>query len=110
MATGIVSARKRASKSKTLRRSAGAHKPRRVPEAKTGNKQVYFLDTLLEERMRLMRAEAVLECLAVAMDYNDGGPVIGHQYSPVVEVVRDLINTAIGRLDSVNFRDLQLAD
>jgi hypothetical protein len=54
------------------------------------------------ERRRLSKAQSILGCLAVALE----SPMAQSPHSPdfgqVAEVVRDLVNSSIERLDSVN--------
>jgi hypothetical protein len=52
------------------------------------------------ERRQLSKAQSVLGCLALALETptTTGGPDFGE----VAEVVRDLVNGSIERLDSVN--------
>lgn len=53
------------------------------------------------ERARLMKAHAVLGCVALALDCDSNQEP--HPYYPVVvELARDLVNESINRLDSVN--------
>ena len=61
------------------------------------------LDEAIEaERSVLMKADAVLNCLALAMDYDDGANIPRPYYAIIVELARDLVNDSISRLDSVN--------
>jgi hypothetical protein len=61
------------------------------------------LDEVIEaERAVLMKADAVLNCLALAMDYDDGSNIPRPYYGIIVELARDLVNDSITRLDSVN--------
>jgi hypothetical protein len=61
------------------------------------------LDEVIEaERSVLMKADAVLNCLALAMDYDDGANIPRPYYAIIVELARDLVNDSISRLDSVN--------
>ena len=54
------------------------------------------------ERRRLSKAQSVLGCLAVALDTPTAHTSDGLDFGQVAEVVRDLVNSSIERLDSVN--------
>lgn len=76
--------------------AGGATRPsrrsRRIPRA---------LDEAIEaERSVLMKADAVLNCLALAMDYDDGSNIPRPYYAIIVELARDLVNDSIGRLET----------
>jgi len=61
------------------------------------------LEGLIEdERGRLQKAEAVLECLQFALTYDDYfEPNEAPSYSDVADVARRLIRTAVNHLDSL---------
>ena len=54
------------------------------------------------ERRRLARAQSVLGCLAMALETPTTDHSDGLDFRHVAEVVRDLVNCSIERLDSVN--------
>jgi hypothetical protein len=56
------------------------------------------------ERSRLLDAEAVLDCMIVAMGEDVRLDAAGPSYSNVVRVVRGLVSRTIDRLDSVNVK------
>jgi len=59
-------------------------------------------DLIEEERGRLQKAEAVLECLQFALTYDDYfEPNEAPSYSDVADVARGLIRTAVNHLDSL---------
>jgi hypothetical protein len=61
-----------------------------------------ILRELIEaERCRLMRAEAVLHCVLVALDDDDSGRADVPHYQSAIDVARDLIKQSINGLDSV---------
>jgi hypothetical protein len=65
------------------------------------------LKTLIEEeRIRLMKAEAVLECAMLAMDETDFEQTHGPYYQNVIGVARDLILHSIDQLDSLRLAPL----
>src|SRR6185295_4792552 len=86
-------------RSKSARKAVANEKPvgsnrrtRRIPRA---------LDEAIEaERSVLMKADAVLNCLALAMDYDDGSNIPRPYYAIIVELARDLVNDSIGRLET----------
>ena len=57
------------------------------------------------ERTRLMKAESVLHCLTVSLNYSSWYPVDGTTYSMAVDVVRDLVRESMDRLEQ---RDRQV--
>lgn len=59
-----------------------------------------------EERVRLMKAEAVLECAMLAMDETDVEQTHGPYYQNVIGVARDLILQSIDQLDSIRLGPL----
>ena len=66
---------------------------------------VHPLTQIIEgERARLMRVHSVLSCLTLAMDhmdYDESDPR-GPDCPLVIEIVRDLVQESIDRLDSVH--------
>ena len=54
------------------------------------------------ERRRLSKAQSILGCLAVALETPTTPGSDGLDFRQVTEVVRDLVNSSIERLDSVN--------
>jgi hypothetical protein len=54
------------------------------------------------ERRRLSKAQSILGCLAVALETPTGHAADGLDFGQVAEVVWDLMNSSIERLDSVN--------
>ena len=51
------------------------------------------------ERTRLMKAEAVLHCLTVSLNYSSWYPVDGTTYSAAVDVARDLVRESMDQLE-----------
>ena len=51
------------------------------------------------ERTRLMKAEAVLHCLTVSLNYSSWYPVDGTTYSMAVDVARDLVRESMDQLE-----------
>jgi hypothetical protein len=64
------------------------------------------LTTVGSERRALMRADAVLRCVAVALEYDDWS-FDGPDYAEAVEVARNLISQSIERLESHSDRRLR---
>jgi hypothetical protein len=52
-----------------------------------------------------MKAEAVLHCLTVSLNYSSWYPVDGTTYSMAVDVARDLVRESMDRLEQ---RDRQI--
>ena len=57
------------------------------------------LTTVYSERRALMRADAVLRCVAFALEYDDWS-FDGSDYAEVIEVARNLVSQSIERLES----------
>jgi hypothetical protein len=58
-------------------------------------------DAIEAERARLMRAEAVLHCVVIAMDESDADNTQSPHYPSVVGLARDLVAQTINELDSL---------
>jgi hypothetical protein len=54
------------------------------------------------ERRQLSKAQSILGCLAVALEAPTTHTSEGLDFRQVAEVARDLVNSSIERLDSVN--------
>jgi hypothetical protein len=54
------------------------------------------------ERRRLSKAQSILGCLAMALETPTTHTSDGLDFGQVAEVVRDLVNSSIEHLDSVN--------
>ena len=54
------------------------------------------------ERRRLSKAQSILGCLALALETPTTNTLDCPDFGEVAEVVRDLVNSSIERLDSVN--------
>jgi hypothetical protein len=57
------------------------------------------LTTSYSERRALMRADAILRCVAVALEYDDWS-IDEPDYAEAIEVARNLISQSIERLES----------
>jgi hypothetical protein len=57
-------------------------------------------DAIQQERARLMTAETVMHCVAIAMD-DDGAGADAPHYPTLIELSRDLVKQAIDRLDFI---------
>jgi len=58
-------------------------------------------DTVEQERARLMKAHAILNCVVIAMEDEGLCSGDGPYYPAVIESARDLVNESINRLDGV---------
>jgi hypothetical protein len=61
-------------------------------------------DAIERERVRLMTAEAVLHCVAIAMGDDDRADVEAPHYQTLIELSRDLVKHAIDNLDSIRLQ------
>jgi hypothetical protein len=52
-----------------------------------------------------MTAEAVLHCVAVAMDDDDRDGANGPHYATLIELSREIVKTSIDQLDSVRLKE-----
>lgn len=62
-------------------------------------------DAIEDERSRLMTAEALLHCVVMAMN-DDDGDVHGPNYPTLVALARDLVRQSIDQLDSMRLRPM----
>ena len=58
------------------------------------------------ERDNLSKAESILGCLAIAMEYGTGGDVDGPYYPDVAQIARELVRKSINGLDSLRLQEL----
>lgn len=73
---------------------------RKVVSNPAGGPTLDALEEAIEdERARLMQAHSLLSCIALAIDNDDGGDRHGPYYPGLIEIVRDLVNESIRRLD-----------
>jgi hypothetical protein len=56
------------------------------------------------ERGNLAKAESVLGCLTIAMEYADTDSATGPYYPDVAQVARDLVRQSINALDSLTLQ------
>ena len=66
-------------------------------------------DKIEFERSRLMTAEAILHCLAIAMDECDSGEPDSPDYPSLIDLSRSLVRQSIDELDSVRVKPLMSA-
>jgi hypothetical protein len=63
-------------------------------------------EAIEDERGRLMKAEAILHCVAIAMDESEGDNTRAPCYQAALSVARDLLVQSINRLDTVRVRPM----
>ena len=63
-------------------------------------------DAIETERSRLMTAEGILHCVAVAMDEYDPADLYSPDYQSLIDLSRELIKHAIDELDSVRVKPM----
>lgn len=56
-------------------------------------------DAIDDERFRLMKAHAILSCMALAMESDDGSNTRRPYYPVLIELARDLVNESVRGLD-----------
>jgi hypothetical protein len=87
--------------------SSGSERPSRRGATKRASQppRVTLPEKLQEaieaERGNLSKAESVLGCLTIALEYGDTESTSGPYYSDVAEVARDLVRQSINGLDSL---------
>jgi hypothetical protein len=82
-----------------------AHRNMRSNCAKSTAAQLKLvLNAIEQERDNLSRAESLLGCLAVAMEYGDISPK-GPYYPDVAQIARQMVRRSIGALDPINLPD-----
>jgi hypothetical protein len=59
-------------------------------------------DAIEAERQKMGRAEALLACMAIAIEYGEADSPDAPDYVEVVHVASELLRTAIDGLDSLN--------
>lgn len=100
-------------------RDASSISADRAPGATVLKEEPELIEAIEEERHRLMKAEAVLNCVLLAMNdeqecidedgcEEDDECIEGHRphYPSVLDVARDLVNQSINQLDSVRLRPM----
>jgi hypothetical protein len=60
-----------------------------------------LLETVEQERANLSRAESLLECLRIAMEY-ESQTTTGPYYPDVAQIARELVRKSVNALDSIN--------
>ena len=61
------------------------------------------------ERARLCRAEAMLSCMALALEYGEPGQASAPDYGEVVNMATELLRASINGLDSLNLERATVA-
>lgn len=96
-----MATRKSTSKVKSVKsrqRLGAAHGPRSL--------NLGLEEAIEVERGRLMKADSILGCASLALDYGDNCDPRKPYYPDVVDVARDLISESALRLDAVNLKPL----
>jgi hypothetical protein len=60
-----------------------------------------LLETVEQERANLSRAESLLECLRIAMEY-ESQTTTGPYYPDVAQIAHELVRKSVNALDSIN--------
>lgn len=102
MPTNRSTSRVRAS-SKSSTSEAELALPAAPVETSDASDEIY--DAIEDERSRLMTAEALLHCVVIAMNDDEGG-AHGPNYPTLVALARDLVRESIDQLDSVRLRPM----
>jgi hypothetical protein len=100
--TGVAPPRNRAAS----RAGSAPTPPATAPEDPVSTPVIGALENALEniveeERSRLMKAHAILNCVVIAMEDEGICAGDGPYYPAVIESARDLVNESINRLDAV---------
>jgi hypothetical protein len=98
---------KRNSTSKSSRnRKNGSHKgtrsaarPRAAKRAEDDSSELNPFEDFGGERARLMKAEAVLNCLSFTLNYSSWNAADGTTYGIAADVARDLVQDSMDRLE-----------
>jgi hypothetical protein len=67
------------------------------------------LEKVEQERGNLMRADSLLSCLSIAMEYEPQSTQAPH-YPDVAEIAREMVRGTINALDSVNLPDRKVRE
>jgi hypothetical protein len=96
------------------RKSGGSSKTGRSPRSRrpaAGGSHAYGValpeslhEAIEAERGNLAKAESVLGCLTIAMEYGDTDSTTGPYYPDVAQVARDLVRRSINALDSLTLQ------
>jgi hypothetical protein len=81
------------------KRASKEVEPRRRQEPNRAVPSKRLLATACSERRALMRADAILRCVAVALEYGDWSSD-EPDYVEAIEVARNLVSQSIERLES----------
>ena len=84
-------------------RSQASTRPKRAPQSPNSGGADPAESNPFEdfggERAGLMKAEAVLHCLTVSLNYSSWYPVDGTAYATAVDIARDLVRESMERLE-----------
>ena len=91
--------------------SSTAGRPPRSRQAAAAGSHAYGValpeslhEAIEAERGNLAKAESVLGCLTIAMEYADNDPTTEPYYADVAQVARDLVRQSINALDSLTLQ------
>jgi hypothetical protein len=92
-------------------RSFAAGRPPRSRRPAAGGGHAYgaavpesLHEAIEAERGNLAKAESVLGCLTIAMEYSEGDSATEPYYADVAQVARDLVRQSINALDSLTLQ------
>jgi hypothetical protein len=92
-------------------RSSTAARPPRSRRRAAGGSHAYGValpeslhEAIEAERGNLAKAESVLGCLTIAMEYSDSDSTTEPYYPDVAQVARDLVRQSINALDSLTLQ------
>lgn len=101
-----MAVRKSTSKGRSGRNRAAIHRGTCPSELPRSARAETLEGAIERERARLMRADSVLGCASLALEYGDNADPRRPYYSDVVDLARELVSESALRLDSVNLRPL----
>jgi hypothetical protein len=89
-------------------RKPGSRKSRRLAQ-KSDKSLKQVLEKVEQERGNLMRADSLLSCLSIAMEYEPQSTK-GPYYPDVAEIATEMLRGTINALDSVNLLDRKVRE
>ncbi len=89
----------RSRKSGSNKRPRSAARPRAAKRADDKSSDLNPFEDFGGERARLMKAEAILNCLSFTLNYSSWNAADGTTYGMAADVARDLVQDSMDRLE-----------
>lgn len=89
----------RGRKNGSRKRTRSAARPRAARRADDNSSELNPFEDFGGERARLMKAEAILNCLSFTLSYSSWNSADGTTYGMAADVARDLVQGSMDRLE-----------